>query len=93
MLIDYTFFPLIGHNSIGIVQWRYLFCCSELNAAFVGVVLRVFDEINFSHSFVERIFYGYVKSAVLSQQCTVTEFGEVWILQHIEHKAKQFVVL
>jgi len=54
-----------------------LFCCSELNAAFVVGVLRVFDEIIFSHSFVEQIFCGYVQSAVLSEECTVTEFGEV----------------
>jgi hypothetical protein len=46
---------------------------------FVCGVLSVFDEINFyicSHSFIERvIFFGYMKSAVLSQQCTVTAFG------------------
>ena len=29
-----------------------------------------------SHLFVYRVFCGYMKSAVLSQQCAVTAFGE-----------------
>jgi len=47
--------------------------------AFIGGVLRIFDEIDFyifSHSFIERAFFSYMKSAVLSQQCAVTAFGE-----------------
>ena len=44
-----------------------------------GGVLKVFDEINFyiaSCSAGEPIYCGYMKSAVLSQQCAVTAFGE-----------------
>jgi hypothetical protein len=38
-----------------------------LCTAFVGGDLKVFDEVNFyifSHSFIERVFCGYMKSAV-----------------------------
>jgi hypothetical protein len=52
-----------------------------LYAAFVGAVLRDFDEIIFyivSRSAGERGFFDDVKSAVLSQQCTVTEFGKLF---------------
>jgi hypothetical protein len=46
---------------------------------FVGGGLRVFNEINLYialRSAVQQVFCGYMKSAVLSQQCAVTSFGE-----------------
>ena len=52
-----------------------------LYAAFVGAVLRDFDEIIFyvvSRSAGEGGFFDYVKSAVLSQQCTIMEFGKLF---------------
>ena len=50
-------------------------------AAFVGRVLRDVDEIIFyiiSHSAGELGFFDYVKSSVLSQECSVTEFGKLF---------------
>jgi hypothetical protein len=46
---------------------------------FVGGGLRVFNEINLYIALrpdVQRVFCGYMKRAVLSQQCAVTTFGE-----------------
>ena len=58
----------------------HFICCAVLGLVwFFGWVLRVFDEINFhiaSCSAGERVFCGFMKSAVLSQQCAVTAFGE-----------------
>jgi hypothetical protein len=51
------------HNCTVIVQFGCLLCCSGIHAAFVGGVLRVFDEINFyilSHLSVYRVFCGYM---------------------------------
>jgi hypothetical protein len=47
--------------------------------AFVGGGLRVFSEINLCialRSAVKRVFCGYMKRAVLSQQFAVMTFGE-----------------
>ena len=47
--------------------------------AFVCGGFRVFDKINCYialRSAGERVFCGYMRSAVLSQQCGVTTFGE-----------------
>jgi len=52
-----------------------------LYATIVGGVLRDFDEIIFyivSRSAGERGFFDGVKNAVLSQECTVTEFGKLF---------------
>ena len=46
--------------------------------AFVCGGLRFFDEINVytvSDSFIEGVFCGYMKTAIFTQQCTVTGFG------------------
>jgi hypothetical protein len=54
-------------------------CYSGLCVAFVGGGLSVFSEINFYIallSAVERVFCGYMKSAVLSQPCAVMIFGD-----------------
>ena len=51
--------------------------------AFVCGGLRVFDEINCYIALLsagEQVFCGYMKSAVLSQLCAVTAFGEGFIL-------------
>jgi hypothetical protein len=42
-----------------------------------------FNQINFYialSSAVQRVFCGYMKNAVLSQQCAVTTFGEGFIV-------------
>ena len=58
----------------------HFICCAVLGLMWLfGGALRVFDDINFSIascSAGERVFFGYMKSAVLLQQCAVTAFGE-----------------
>ena len=58
----------------------HFICCAVLGLMrLFGGVLRVYYQINFSIascSVVERVFCGYMKSVVLSQQCAVTAFGE-----------------
>ena len=56
--------------------------------AFVCGGFRVFDKINCYialRSAVERVFCGYMKCAVLSQQCAVTAFGE-WFYFIVLHE-------
>ena len=56
--------------------------------------LRDTDEINFSialRSAGERVFCGYMKSAVLSQQCAVTAFGE-WFYFIVLHGGQSVTV-
>ena len=59
---------------------RHFICCAVLRLKLhFGGVLRFFDEINFSIASCqagEQVYCGYMKSDVLSQQCTVTAFGE-----------------
>ena len=53
--------------------------------AFVCGGLRDFDEINCYialRSAGERVFCGYMKSVILSQQCGVTAFAEWFILYY-----------
>jgi hypothetical protein len=61
---------------------------------FVVGVLRDFDEINFyivSCSAGKRGFFDYVKSAVLSQDCTVTEFGKLFYFK-IAHEGQSVLL-
>ena len=57
----------------------HFICCAVLGLMrLFGGAFRVFDEINCYialRSAGERVFCGYMKSAVLSQQCAVTAFG------------------
>ena len=56
--------------------------------AFVCGGLRVFDEINCYIALLsagEQVFCGYMKSAVLSQLCAVTAFGE-WFYFIVLHE-------
>ena len=60
-----------------------MLCCSGIYVAFVCGGLRDFDKINCYVALRwagERVFCGYMKSAVLSQLCAVTAFGEGFIL-------------
>ena len=65
-----------------------MLCCYGIYEAFVCGGLRDFDETNCyiaSCSAVERVFCGYMKSAVLSQLSAVTAFGEglYFIVLHV----------
>ena len=82
------------HNCTVIVLCRYLLCCCGLYVVFVGGGLRDTDEINCYialRSAGERVFCGYMKSAVLSQLCAVTAFGE-WLYFTVLHGGQSVTV-
>jgi hypothetical protein len=65
-----------------IVQWRYLWCNNRTLGGFFWWSFEGLWWENFLYCFAfgwrERIFFDCVKSAVLSQECTVTEFGKLF---------------